>query len=171
MGGVLAALLLAGCRQGAEIGTTATAATPHIYLDHAQPKLPVVDLWLGDQVLHTEVARRQVELATGMMFRTNMAENAAMLFVFPEPEQASFYMKNTKLPLSCAYIAPDGTILELHNLKPEDETAVTAASDNVQYVLETNQGWFHRHNITVGAIVRTSHGPLADFDWVTLRPR
>jgi uncharacterized membrane protein (UPF0127 family) len=97
---------------------------------------------------------------TGMMFRTNMAENEGMLFVFPQPVQASFWMKNTILPLSAAYISPDGTILEIHDLQPQDTNSVIAETDNVQFVLETRQGWFKRNNIGAGTVISTERGPL-----------
>ena len=95
-----------------------------------------------------------------MMFRTNMAENEGMIFPFLRPIRASFWMKNTILPLSAAYIAPDGAILEIHDLQPQNTNAVVAASDNVEFVLETRRGWFERNHIGVGTIVTTERGPL-----------
>jgi uncharacterized membrane protein (UPF0127 family) len=89
-----------------------------------------------------------------------MDENEAMLFPFPGPHRASFYMRNTRVPLSAAYIDPEGVIQEIHDLQPLDETPAQAASDNIQYVLEVKQGWFQRHNVTTGAAVRTPHGEL-----------
>ncbi|MEO8429286.1 MAG: DUF192 domain-containing protein, partial [Verrucomicrobiota bacterium] len=75
---------------------------------------------------------------------------------------ASFYMRNTIIPLSCAYIDSEGEILEIRELKPLDETAVEAASENVRYVLETKQGWFDRNKIGVGTLVRAHAGSLAE---------
>ena len=132
------------------------------YLDHAQPRLSTIKLWLGSQELVTEVARTQTEVATGMMFRKAMNENEAMLFVFAQPYQASFYMRNTIIPLSCAYLDTEGEILEIHDLKPMDETPVQAASANVRYVLETKQGWFDRNKIGVGTVVRAEAGSLTE---------
>ena len=83
-----------------------------------------------------------------------------MLFVFSRPRRASFYMRNTLLPLSCAYIGSDGTILEIHDMKPLDETPIVASTDQVQYVLEVNQGWFKRHGVSVGTVASTEKGPL-----------
>jgi uncharacterized membrane protein (UPF0127 family) len=97
-----------------------------------------------------------------MMFRTNLAENAGMLFAFPAPHRASFWMKNCPLPLSAAYIDPEGVILEIHDLQPHNTNSVTASSEQVQFVLETNQGWFGRHHVTTGMVVRTEHGPLRE---------
>ena len=95
-----------------------------------------------------------------MMFRTNMAEGEGMVFVFPMPQRADFWMKNTILPLSAAYIDPDGQILEIHDLQPQDTNSVTAATGNIQYVLETRQGWFKRHNIREGTVIATERGTL-----------
>ena len=119
-------------------------------------------LWVGSQELVAELALNDRQRMTGMMFRTNMAENEAMLFVFPVPHRTGFYMKNTTVPLSAAYIDPDGTILEIHDLKPLEEKPVGASSDRIQFVLEVNQGWFERNKIGLGAVVRTEHGSLTD---------
>jgi uncharacterized membrane protein (UPF0127 family) len=114
------------------------------------------------QTAHDKTVAWGAGLQTGMMFRTNMTENEAMLFVFAQPHRASFWMKNTLIPLSCAYISRDGVILEIHDLKPRDETSVVAESDAVRFVLETKQGWFQRNNVGVGAFVRSETGSLMD---------
>jgi uncharacterized membrane protein (UPF0127 family) len=166
---LLAAALLfgAGCKKAQSVtggppGPVTALATNSYHLDRAQPKLPTMKLWLGSQELITEIARTPTQQATGMMFRTQMAENEAMLFVFPRPHQASFYMRNTLVPLSCAYIDPDGVILEIHDMKPKDETSIEAATDQVQFVLEVKQGWFQRNNVGSGAVVRTEKGSLLE---------
>ena len=109
-----------------------------------------------------ELALTGLQMQTGMMFRTNLAENAWMLFAFPAPHRASFWMKNCPLPLSAAYIDPEGVILEIHDLQPYNTNSVTASSEQVQYVLETNRGWFGRHHVTTGMLIRTEHGPLRE---------
>jgi hypothetical protein len=126
----------------------------------AQPRLQTLKLWLGPEEIVAELALTGLQMQTGMMFRTNMAENTAMLFVFPQAHQAQFWMKNTFVPLSAAYIDPEGVILEIHPLEPHNTNSVVAGSDHVQYVLETPQGWFDRHNIHTGAVVRTELGSL-----------
>ncbi|MCS1411559.1 MAG: hypothetical protein M2R45_04759 [Verrucomicrobia subdivision 3 bacterium] len=161
-------LLTAGCdsteqsvarfRQPAE--QTPRRVPDQDYLDQALPKLRTVKLWLGANELISETARSRTEIATGMMYRTKMAENEAMIFVFPRPFRASFYMRNTVLPLSCAYIDRDGTILEIHDMKPLDETPIVASTDQVRYVLEVNQGWFDRHGVKIGTVVTTEKGSL-----------
>ncbi len=156
----------AGCKKA---GLSAPAQTPApnpppgtLYMTNAQPKLPTIKLWLGAQELNTEVARNPIQIFTGMMFREKMAENEAMLFVFPGPDYRSFYMRNTRVPLSCAYIDPHGTILEIYDMKPLDETPIPSISDQIQYVLEVPQGWFKRNKVEAGASVRTEAGTLPD---------
>jgi uncharacterized membrane protein (UPF0127 family) len=69
-------------------------------------------------------------------------------------------MTNCPLPLSAAYIDPGGVIREIHELKAFDPTPVKSAADNIRFVLETPQGWFTRHHIHEGTLVRTEHGAL-----------
>lgn len=166
------ALLEAGCKEDSSSGSNAALNTPvtnaPARLTNAMPpaatqaqgKLQTLKLWIGPEELVTEIAATEKEVMTGMMHRTSMEENEGMLFVFGYPHQAAFWMKNTVLPLSCAYIDPDGLVLETHDMKPLDETPITAATNRVQYVLEVKQGWFDRHNIKPGALVRTERGSL-----------
>ena len=168
---LLAAGLFAGCNGcnksnfAANSGTNAHPAQLQIdplrgHLTHAQPKLPTIKVWLGREELITEIARESVQIATGMMFRTNMPENTAMIFVFSEPAPKNFYMRNCVVPLSAAYIEPDGMIAEIVDLQPGDERGVQSRSSNLQFVLEVPQGWFKRHNVNVGDVIRTEHGSL-----------
>jgi uncharacterized membrane protein (UPF0127 family) len=126
----------------------------------AQPKLATTNLWIGPHVMVAELARSGLEVQTGMMFRTNMAENEGMLFILSFPQQASFWMMNCPLPLSAAYIGPDGVIEEIRDLHPFNTNSVVANSQNIQFVLETPQGWFQRHNVSTGVVIRTEFGPL-----------
>lgn len=163
---LLGLLVGTGCRQSSQTGPAPATSRPPLgpmyHLDHAQPKLPTLKLWLGDQEIVAEVALTQTQVATGMMFRQTLAENEGMLFVFGYPHRTSFYMKNTTVPLTAAYLDPEGTILELHDLQPLNESSVEAQSDQVQYVLEMKQGWFKRHGVAPGAMIRTEFGKLAD---------
>lgn len=128
----------------------------------AQPKLPTIKVWVGAAELETEIALTGAQQMTGMMWRTNMPENTAMIFVHPTPRQAGYWMKNCFVPLSIAYIDTDGKILEIHDLQPHNTNSVVSASENVRFALETPQGWFQRHNVSTGALVRTERGSLAE---------
>ena len=83
-----------------------------------------------------------------------------MLFVFPSASPRAFYMRNTYVPLSVAYISPEGVIEEIHDLQPLNEVSMPSRSENIQFVLEVPQGWFKRHNIEPGASIRTQLGEL-----------
>jgi uncharacterized membrane protein (UPF0127 family) len=165
---VFTALLLAaiGCNHQAEAPISANSARTNPASAAAseakepQAKLQAMKLYLGPQEITAELAVTLAQITTGMMFRTNMAEMEGMLFVFGRPHQAQFWMRNTLLPLSCAYIDPEGSILEIHDMKPLDETGIPAATDQIQYVLEMKQGWFQRNNVNTGAVVRTPRGTL-----------
>jgi uncharacterized membrane protein (UPF0127 family) len=126
----------------------------------AQPKLRTMKLYVGSEVIAAELALTEAEVRTGMMFRTSMQENEGMLFVFAYPHRTAFYMKNTTVPLTAAYIDPDGTILQLVDLHPKVETPVEASFDNIQFVLEMNRDWFKRHNVATGSVISTEAGPL-----------
>ncbi len=128
----------------------------------AQPHLATVQLWLGPEQMSAEMAASLKEVMTGMMFRTNMAENESMIFRLGPPQRAHFWMKNCFIPLSVAYIDPDGVILEIHDLQPQNTNTVDSISENVVFALETKQGWFQRHNIHEGVTVRTERGSLAE---------
>jgi uncharacterized membrane protein (UPF0127 family) len=157
---------LTGCNKGPAAGP-ASPPPPVSDIDpvrghllHAQPRLPTIKVWVGDQELTTEIASRPTEIATGMMFRTNMLENEAMIFVFRDTQPRSFYMRKCIVPLSGAYMSPVGEILQIIDMKPHDETGIPSDSGNVQFVLEVPQGWFARHNVSTGAVVRTERGTL-----------
>lgn len=126
----------------------------------AQPRLATTKLWLGPDEITAEIARTPREIETGMMFRTNIAENAGMLFVFRGPNQRAFWMKNCPLPLSCAYINPEGIIEEIHHMEPYNTNSIVSDSDNIMFVLEMAQGWYASNNITTGMLVRTEKGSL-----------
>ena len=161
---LLAIAVCGGCAGGCKKATTPPAGPvggPSLQTA-AQPRLQTMKLWLGAEEMVAELALTGEQTQTGMMFRTNLAENTGMLFVFPAPYRASFWMKNCPLPLSAAYIDAEGVILEIHDLQPHNTNSVVASSEQVQFVLEVNQGWFGRHNVTTGMVVRTERGPLRE---------
>jgi uncharacterized protein len=157
---LLAAALWTGCQKPADVAPPMSAndGLP----TQAQPKLPTMKIYLGAEILDAELALTAEQQRAGMMFRTNLAETDAMLFVFPQPHQAAFWMKNCPESLSAAYIGPDGVIAEIHHLEKNDTNAVAAATGNIQYVLEVKDGWFARHNINPGAVIRTEKGSLPE---------
>ena len=118
--------------------------------DAAQPNLPEVELRIGGRAVEAEVADEEHERAAGLMFREELGTDEGMLFVMPAPGPAGFWMRNTKVPLTIAYLDRAGTILELHDLQPHDERVVRSAFPNIAYALEMPQGWFTKNNIWPG---------------------
>jgi hypothetical protein len=122
--------------------------------------LSVIKLRAGSAELTAEVAGTQQEREKGLMRRSSLGDGEGMLFVYENPQQVAFYMKDTFIPLSCAFIDTDGAILEIHDLEPLDETPVVSASSEVRFVLEVNRGWFARNRVTPGMTVLTDEGLL-----------
>ena len=147
-------MTFAGCDK--QVNSAADPLEP----TQAQPKLQTTKLYVGTQEMIAELALTQIQQHTGMMFRTNMAENAGMLFPLPYTQRASFWMKNCPYHLSAAYIDPDGIIQEIHDLQPYNTNSVVAASDNIRFVLETPYGWFEKHGVGTGVAIVTERGPL-----------
>ena len=111
--------------------------------------LPVADLTIGMYKVKAEVAATAQTRETGLMFRKSMPDTAGMLFKFDEIAGHCFWMKNTDLPLSIAFITDDGTISDIAEMKPqtEDNHCPTRAGN---YALEMNKGWFARKGIKPG---------------------
>ncbi len=115
----------------------------------AQPKLETITLQAGMHNIRAELARTPQQTQTGMMFRKEMAAHEGMLFVFDAPARRCFWMKNTLLPLSIAFIADDGRIVDVLDMQPLSE-ASHCSSQPVRFALEMNQGWFAKHGIKPG---------------------
>ena len=159
---LFAAALLAGCKNSQDAAPPPSAENS--LPTQAQLKLPTVKLYLGAETLDAEQALTPREEQTGMMFRTNVTDESAMLFVLPEPIRApnGFWMTNCPVSLSAAYIGPDGVIEEIHHLEKNDCVPVVASHDNIIFVLETSDGWFDRHHVGVGTLIRTEKGSLPE---------
>ena len=127
----------------------------------AQPRLETIKLYLGAAELTVEVADENLERQAGMMHRTTMPKNEGMLFVFPRPHQTGFWMKNTTVPLSIAYIDRASRVIEIYDLHPLNTQPVESRSARVQYALEVNQGWFAKNGIQPGTVIATERGSLA----------
>lgn len=123
-------------------------------LGHAQGKpqldLPKIKLSAGMHLIDTQVASTSDQRATGLMFRQEMPQGEGMLFVFEEATPQCFWMKNTLLPLTAAFITDDGTIVNLANMKPQTTDSHCSAKP-VRYVLEMNLGWFEKKGLKAGS--------------------
>ena len=123
---------------------TALARTP------PQPPLPTIRLQIGASTLQAEVADETDERTTGLMGRTELAEGTGMLFVFDQPRRLGFWMRDTLVPLSIAYINAAGLIREIHDLQPLSDAPARSTFRDLSYALEVPQGWFQRNKILPG---------------------
>lgn len=111
--------------------------------------LPLVWLEVGGKRIQVEVADTQPTQQMGLMFRKRLGKDQGMVFVFERPAQRSFWMKNTLIPLSIAYMDGKGTILNILDMRPRDLSSYLSAGP-AQYALEMNQGWFIRNGVKPG---------------------
>lgn len=114
-----------------------------------QPRLSTTQLSAGIHIIRAEVANTDATRRDGLMFRRELPGNDGMLFVFDQPDVQCFWMRNTLLPLSIAFIADDGTIVNIEDMAPQTEDP-HCAKKPVRYALEMAQGWFGKHGITAG---------------------
>lgn len=117
--------------------------------DNPQTNLPRTKITAGMYVIDTQVAATAEQRSTGLMFRQQMPQGEGMLFVFDAPSEQCFWMKNTLLPLTAAFVADDGSIVNLADMKPLTTESHCSAKP-VRFVLEMNQGWFAQKGIKAG---------------------
>ncbi len=117
--------------------------------------LPKIPLYLKGKMIQVEVARTPEERAVGLMGRKHLEKEEGMLFIFEEEGYHSFWMKDTLIPLSIAFIDREGRIVKITDMKPLTLTSHPPPQP-ILYALEMNQGWFSKNGIKVGDIVRFS---------------
>ena len=106
-------------------------------------------LHVGGRTITVEVADTPQARALGLMGRGSMGPDNGMLFVYPDEAQRSFWMKNTILPLSIAFVSKTGSIVHLADMDPLSERAVPSVHPTM-YAIEMNRGWFETHGVKVG---------------------
>lgn len=117
--------------------------------DAPQIDLPRITLGAGMHKIDAQVASTPQQRQIGLMHRTTMPQHEGMIFIFEQPSQQCFWMKNTLLPLTAAFVADDGTIVNLADMKPQT-TESHCSAQPVRYVLEMNKGWFAKKGIKAG---------------------
>lgn len=131
---LLAALLFAACAAGAA-------------------DLPTTTLTIGTHKITAEIATTPDQRSLGLMNRFSLKPDHGMLFIFERSEPLAFWMRNTYIPLSIAFIAPDGRIVNIEDMKPQtDETHWSKGP--ALYALEMKKGWFAERGIVPGAVVK-----------------
>ena len=118
--------------------------------DAPQMNLQRVVLSAGMHQIDAQVASSSEQRQIGLMFRKDMPQHEGMIFVFDQPTKQCFWMKNTLLPLTAAFVADDGTIVNLADMKPQALEA-HCSDKPVRYVLEMNRGWFAKKGIKAGS--------------------
>ena len=124
--------------------------------DAPQMGLQRTMLSAGMYQIDVQLALTPAQRQTGLMFRKEMPQSEGMLFIFEEPSQQCFWMKNTLLPLTAAFVDDDGTIVNLADMKPQT-TDSHCSEKPVRFVLEMNVGWFAKKGIKPGSRLR---GPV-----------
>ncbi|MDR0770062.1 MAG: DUF192 domain-containing protein [Burkholderiales bacterium] len=120
----------------------------------ALPPLPTIPLTIGTHTVIAEVAQTPEQRERGLMHRFTLPGGHGMLFVFDRPQPLSFWMKNTPVPLSIAFIDERGTILNIRDMAPNDDKTLHQSQGNALYALEVRKGWFAEQGIKAGASVR-----------------
>lgn len=134
---VVAIIALAGC---AEDRTPAASDT----------YFPIT---VGGKTVDMQLAITPSENQRGLMHRKEMPKDAGMLFLYDRPQRMSFWMKNTHIPLDIGFFTPDGTLDQVRQMYPLDENTVLSRSENLQFALEMNQGWFAENKVRPGATI------------------
>ena len=125
--------------------------------DAPQTDLPRTGLSAGIHRIDSQIAQTPEQRAIGLMFRKQMPQLEGMLFVFEQASVQCFWMKNTLIPLTAAFVGDDGVIVNLADMKPQTTDSHCSAKP-VRYVLEMNQGWFAKRGIKPGQ--RLAGGPF-----------
>jgi len=136
-----------------------------VYASDQPQELPVIGLNAGIHLIQAQVANTPEQRHMGLMYRRALAANEGMLFIFDRPQQQCFWMKDTLLPLSAAFLADDGSIVNIEKMEPE-ALEIHCSTKPVRFVLEMNQGWFAARGIAAGARIQgapfsglTGNGP------------
>ena len=112
-------------------------------------QLPTVTLHAGMHNIQAQVAKTPDQRQIGLMYRKQMAGHEGMIFVFEAPATQCFWMRNTLIPLSAAFVADDGSIVNIEDMKPMSDDS-HCSKKPVRYVLEMNQGWFAKVGLKAG---------------------
>jgi len=129
--------------------TSVLAIWPYFAYSYA---LPVIDLKIDKNIIKAEVASSAPSQQLGLMYRKSMPEQSGMLFVFEQKAGHCFWMKNTLLPLSIAFIDDDGKIVNIEEMKPQSE-ANHCPLKPIRYALEMNSNWFEKRQLGAGKLV------------------
>jgi uncharacterized membrane protein (UPF0127 family) len=150
---ILVLLILAGCA-GESAGKSSSSAVSSgaTSAPSSEPRNLTIETSGGEEVeVRVEVADSDSERARGLMDRTALGEDRGMLFVFEEEQELSFWMKDTLIPLSIAYMDSEGRIVDIQDMKAlDDDPPHYASAEPARYALEVNKGFFEERGVEVG---------------------
>ncbi len=139
--------LIAGCAVLAGLPAGQRMAAARVFA--SESTLSTATLRFDRHIIAVEIADNEARRATGLMNRKKMDASHGMLFVFPDDQPRCFWMKNTLIPLSIAFMDAQGTIVALDEMQPMSEDNHCSGS-NARYALEMNRNWFRSHGVRVG---------------------
>lgn len=105
---------------------------------------------VGERTVRMQLAVRPYEMQRGLMERRDLGKDDGMIFVYEKPQQMTFWMRNTPTPLDIGFFGPDGVLAEIYPLHPFDEKTVASRGTQLQFALETNQGWYAANGVKPG---------------------
>jgi uncharacterized membrane protein (UPF0127 family) len=150
-------MLLATTALAVAQGEGSSSVESPVPVEPGSSPLPILTITnsVGEEVpVRVEIADTDAERQTGLMERTTLDADAGMLFVFDQEQTLSFWMKNTLIPLSIAYIDSEERIVDIQDMQPLDDLPPQYVSaEPAQYALEVNQGFFEERGVTVGDMV------------------
>ena len=114
----------------------------------------LVTIWVSGTPLQVEIKDTPSGWMQGLMFRKTLPENQGMLFIFEDSDFHSFWMKNTYIPLSIAFVSANKKIVQIDSMFPLDTLNLHSPQKPIKYAIEANQGWFQHHKIKLGDRVR-----------------
>lgn len=108
------------------------------------------EVTIGGRTIKVLEAITGPQMAQGLMYRRSLDVDRGMIFIYPHPVSSPFWMKDTHIPLSIAFINSDGIIISIQKMEPDNDRRTYPPPRPFLYALEMNQGWFERNNIRVG---------------------
>lgn len=142
--------MLAGLAAGCEGGGRAGAASPAaVATPDAADTFYAIKI--GETTARLQLALSLREMQRGLMERTNLGADEGMVFIYGEPQQMSFWMRNTPTALDIGFFDAEGVLKEVYPLYPYDETPVQSRGTALKYAVEMNQGWFKANGLRAGA--------------------
>jgi hypothetical protein len=113
-------------------------------------QLPTATITINGHPLSVELAATPAARTCGLSHRENLPQNRGMLFIFPEPGPETFWMKDTFIPLSIAFVDESGKIMNIQDMTPVQTDELYSSQGPAGYAIEVNQGWFERQGIAAG---------------------